>query len=95
MGAKTTQRVTVIGRPGCVQCTATYRALDARRIECRSSSTSSGTARADELRALGFTQLPVVQVEGMRPGPGFLGSAYVGCLLSCFLESKTEGKKAS
>lgn len=72
MGAKTTQQVTVVGRPGCVQCTATYRALDARRIEYRSVNIDElRDGAADELRALGFTQLPVVQVEGMASWSGF------------------------
>lgn len=72
MSATTTGRVTVIGRPGCVQCTATYRALDARGIDYRAVNVDElRDSAADELRALGFAQLPVVQAAGMASWSGF------------------------
>lgn len=65
-------QVTVFGRQGCVQCTATQRALEDRGVEFRVVDVDElrGTA-ADELHALGFQQLPVVKVEGMAAWSGF------------------------
>ena len=72
MSETTTVRVTVIGRAGCVQCTATYRALDAGGIDYRAVNIDElRESAADELRALGFEQLPVVQVAGMTAWSGF------------------------
>lgn len=72
MAATTTGRVTVFSREGCVQCTATYRALDERGIDYRVVDVDElRESAADELRALGFVQLPVVQLDGQAPWSGF------------------------
>jgi glutaredoxin-like protein NrdH len=70
MGAA--HEVRVFGRKGCVQCTATYRALDDRGITYEVVDVDELREGAvDELRALGFTQLPVVQAPGMAAWSGF------------------------
>jgi glutaredoxin-like protein NrdH len=63
-----TTKVTVYSRPGCVQCTATYRALDRKGITYKPVDVDQ-TPGADELlRELGYLQLPVVIVTGTWDG---------------------------
>jgi glutaredoxin-like protein NrdH len=64
----TTSILTVYSRPGCVQCTATYRALDRKGITYKPVDIDQ-TPGADELlRELGYLQLPVVIVTGTWDG---------------------------
>lgn len=65
------RRVRVFEAEGCVQCWATHRALDDAGIAYETVSVDGRPEVVDELRALGFQQLPVVQAEGMRPFSGF------------------------
>ena len=62
-------QVTVFSREGCVQCNATYRALDAKGIEYKVLTVTEDVA--DDLRELGFQQLPVVKAPGMKSWSGF------------------------
>lgn len=72
MSATAAGRVTVFTREGCVQCGATFRALDDRGIDYRVVDVDELRAEAvDELRAMGFLQLPVVKVDGMAGWSGF------------------------
>lgn len=64
-----TDQVTVFSREGCVQCNATYRALDAKGIEYKVLMVTEDVA--DELRELGFMQLPVVKAPGIASWSGF------------------------
>lgn len=65
-------RVTVFSRGGCVQCNATYRALDDRGIDYRIVDVDElGDGAGDALRAMGFLQLPVVKLDGMKSWSGF------------------------
>lgn len=67
-----TGRVTVFSREGCVQCRATCRALKDRGIDYLVVNVDElREGAADELRALGFRQLPVVKVDGMAAWSGF------------------------
>lgn len=64
--------VTVYTKPACVQCTATYRALDKEGIEYSSVDISEDPAARDFVMALGYLQAPVVVVgdehwSGFRP----------------------------
>ncbi len=52
--------VTVYSKPSCVQCTATHRALDDRRIRYAVRDLSSDPAALEEVKALGYLQAPVV-----------------------------------
>lgn len=53
--------VTVYTKPSCVQCTATYRALDKKGIAYMSLDISEDADALERLKALGFQQAPVVE----------------------------------
>lgn len=64
--------VTVYTKPACVQCNATYRALDKKGITYRSVDISQDPAALERVRSLGYMQAPVVITEqdhwsGFRP----------------------------
>lgn len=50
----------VYTKPGCVQCNATYRALDKKGIEYSSIDVSVAPEDLEKIRALGYMQAPVV-----------------------------------
>lgn len=53
--------VTVYTKPACVQCSATYRALDKKGIPYQSLDISQDENALERLKALGFQQAPVVE----------------------------------
>lgn len=64
--------VTVYTKPSCVQCTATYRALNAKGIEFEIFDVSVDEKALDTVRELGYLQAPVVIADdehwsGFRP----------------------------
>ena len=64
--------VTVYTKPSCVQCTATYRALDNKGIEYVVRDVSTDEAALERVKALGYLQAPVVVTDedhwsGFRP----------------------------
>lgn len=64
--------VTVYTKPSCVQCNATYRALDKKGIAYQSVDMSQDPEALERVRALGYMQAPVVITEqdswsGFRP----------------------------
>lgn len=64
--------ITVYTKPSCVQCTATFRALDARGLEYRSVDLSQDPGALDVVMAMGYMQAPVVVTDndhwsGFRP----------------------------
>ena len=64
--------VTVYTKPACVQCNATYRALDSKGIEYRSVDLSTDPNALDVVKAMGYMQAPVVVTDndhwsGFRP----------------------------
>jgi len=64
--------VTVYTKPACVQCNATYRALDKKGIEYKKVDISQDAAALERIRELGFMQAPVVITDndswsGFRP----------------------------
>ncbi|MCS5524804.1 glutaredoxin-like protein NrdH [Curtobacterium flaccumfaciens pv. oortii] len=64
--------VTVYTKPSCVQCTATYRALDNKGIEYVVRDVSADEAALEQVKALGYLQAPVVVTDedhwsGFRP----------------------------
>jgi glutaredoxin-like protein NrdH len=66
------RQVTVYSKPSCVQCNATYRALDARGIRYTVIDLSTDDNAAVMLRELGMLQAPVVITDddhwsGFRP----------------------------
>ena len=64
--------VTVYTKPSCVQCTATYRALDNKGIEYEVHDVSTDEAALEHVKSLGYMQAPVVVTDdahwsGFRP----------------------------
>ncbi len=64
--------VTVYTKPSCVQCTATYRALNAKGIEFEIFDVSVDEKALDTVKELGYLQAPVVIADdehwsGFRP----------------------------
>lgn len=62
--------ITVYTKPSCVQCTATYRALDKAGIEFDTVDISQDPEARDFVMALGYLQAPVV-VAGDDHWAGF------------------------
>lgn len=65
--------VTVYTKPSCVQCNATYRALDKKGIAYNSLDISADEQALERLKALGYQQAPVVESpigdwSGFNPG---------------------------
>ncbi|WGW10812.1 glutaredoxin-like protein NrdH [Saxibacter everestensis] len=64
--------ITVYTKPACVQCNATYRALDAKGVEYKSIDISEDLNALDVVKAMGYMQAPVVVTDndhwsGFRP----------------------------
>ncbi|OJX64505.1 MAG: NrdH-redoxin [Micrococcales bacterium 73-13] len=64
--------VTVYTKPSCVQCTATYRALNAKGIEFEIFDVSVDEKALQAVKDLGYLQAPVVIADeehwsGFRP----------------------------
>jgi len=64
--------VTVYTKPSCVQCTATYRALNAKGIEFEIFDVSVDEKALQTVKELGYLQAPVVIADdehwsGFRP----------------------------
>ena len=64
--------VTVYTKPACVQCNATYRALDKKGITYQSVDISQDPAALERLRSMCYMQAPVVITDkdhwsGFRP----------------------------
>ncbi|HWT58644.1 MAG TPA: glutaredoxin-like protein NrdH [Rhizobium sp.] len=62
--------VTVYSKPACVQCTATYRALDRLGVDYDIVDLSEDAEALDRVRSLGYMQAPVV-IAGERHWAGF------------------------
>lgn len=67
--------VTVFTKPGCVQCNATYRALDKKGIEFTKTDTSQDAEALEYLREAGHMQMPVVEI---RDEEGVLQDSWTG-----------------
>ncbi|MEG9247839.1 glutaredoxin-like protein NrdH [Arthrobacter sp. Soc17.1.1.1] len=64
--------VTVYTKPACVQCNATYRALDKKGIAYQSVDISQDPTALERVRSMGYMQAPVVITDndhwsGFRP----------------------------
>lgn len=66
-----TAPVVLFSRPGCGPCIATRRALDQRGLRFDTIDTSQDECAASYLRALGFTESPVVMVHDGKTWTGF------------------------
>lgn len=64
--------ITVYTKPSCVQCTATYRALDSQGLEYNILDLSEDASALETVKGLGYLQAPVVVTDdehwsGFRP----------------------------
>lgn len=55
--------IVVYSKPNCVQCTATYRALDQRGISYNIVDLSEDAESLAVVRGMGYMQVPVVVTE--------------------------------
>ena len=62
--------ITVYSKPNCVQCSATYRALDKAGLVYRTVDIALDVEALEQVRALGYAQAPVV-VAGEDHWSGF------------------------
>lgn len=62
--------ITVYSKPSCVQCSATYRALDKAGLVYRTVDVALDVEALEQVRALGYAQAPVV-VAGEDHWSGF------------------------
>lgn len=62
--------ITVYSKPACVQCTATYRALDRLGVNYDIVDISQDAEALDRVRRLGYMQAPVV-IAGEQHWAGF------------------------
>ncbi|KAF5886896.1 glutaredoxin-like protein NrdH [Rhizobium sp. PEPV16] len=62
--------ITVYSKPACVQCTATYRALDRLGVDYDIVDISQDAKALDRVRSLGYMQAPVV-IAGEQHWAGF------------------------
>lgn len=66
------QQITVYSKPRCVQCNATYKALDKTGVDYTVIDVTEDTEAFDFIIALGYQQVPVVVTNdthwsGFRP----------------------------
>lgn len=64
--------ITVYTKPACVQCNATYRALDSKGVEYDVVDVSQDEQALETVKELGYLQAPVVVTDedhwsGFRP----------------------------
>lgn len=64
--------ITVYTKPSCVQCNATYRALESKGLEYEVLDLSEDPAALERVKEMGYLQAPVVVTEdehwsGFRP----------------------------
>ncbi|MFC2473935.1 MAG: glutaredoxin-like protein NrdH [Actinomyces sp.] len=62
--------ITVYSKPNCVQCSATYRALDKAGLVYRTVDVALDVEALEQVRTLGYAQAPVV-VAGEDHWSGF------------------------
>lgn len=67
--------VTVFTKPGCVQCNATYRALEKQGFEYETTDVTQNLDAYKYLENLGHMQMPVVEV---RDDEGVLQDSWTG-----------------
>ncbi|MBD3894930.1 glutaredoxin-like protein NrdH [Halomonas sp. ML-15] len=65
-------KIEIYSKPACVQCTATYRALDKQGLDYEVIDLSQDPAARETVEGLGYRQLPVVVAgddhwSGFRP----------------------------
>lgn len=56
--------ITVYSKPACVQCNATYRALDKLGVEYTVVDVTADEQALETVKSLGYIQAPVVVTDG-------------------------------
>ncbi|WP_111837373.1 glutaredoxin-like protein NrdH [Actinomyces bovis] len=56
--------ITVYSKPNCVQCSATYRALDKAGLSYETVDISMDAEALEQVKSLGYAQAPVVMAGG-------------------------------
>ncbi|WP_043498579.1 glutaredoxin-like protein NrdH [Georgenia sp. SUBG003] len=56
--------ITVYSKPSCVQCDATYRALNKQGLEYEVVDITADAEALESVKALGYQQAPVVFADG-------------------------------
>lgn len=56
--------ITVYSKPNCVQCNATYRALDKQGVAYEVVDLTQDAEAMESVKALGYQQAPVVFADG-------------------------------
>ncbi|KPD02181.1 glutaredoxin-like protein NrdH [Moellerella wisconsensis] len=69
--------VTIYSKPNCVQCNATYQALERKNIPYRVIDLTQDNTALDFVRQLGYQQVPVV-VVGQKHWSGFRPDMLLG-----------------
>jgi len=64
-------QITVYTKPACVQCNATYKALDKNGVAYRVVDLSEDNEAREYVMALGYLQAPVVVVDADTHWAGF------------------------
>lgn len=64
--------ITVYSKPSCVQCNATYRALDSKGLRYTTIDLTADRAALEAVKAMGYQQAPVIVTDddhwsGFRP----------------------------
>lgn len=62
--------ITIYSKPNCVQCNATYQALDRKHIAYQIIDLTQDAQALEQVRRLGYQQVPVV-VAGDKHWSGF------------------------
>lgn len=65
------KKVTVYSKPNCVQCNFTKQFLSANEIEYTEINVMEDEKALEHVKSLGFSGLPVVEIDGLEPFNGF------------------------
>ncbi|MGP6139490.1 MULTISPECIES: glutaredoxin domain-containing protein [unclassified Jeotgalibaca] len=65
------KKITIYSKVGCGQCMFTKKYLDKRNVSYFEKNISENPVWVEEVKALGFQSLPVIQIEGEPPFNGF------------------------
>ena len=85
-----TRTITLYSQPHCQPCKATKRWLDKRSIHYQEVDVTTSPEDAEAIRALGFTQAPVVIVSTGDPETDLMWSGFHPDNLSKYTHSTEE-----